>query len=71
MGLLTTTYPNDHENRLAYCDHTPLQVSSIRTATGYRVYCLNCTMGGPTSGKRSLNEPLTVYSRTSHGPPLR
>ena len=34
MGLVTTTDPNDHENRLAYCDHTPLQVSSIRTATG-------------------------------------
>ena len=23
MGLVTTTYPNDHENRPAYCDHTP------------------------------------------------
>jgi hypothetical protein len=37
MGLVTTTDPNDHENRPAYCDHTLLQVSSIRTATGYRV----------------------------------
>ena len=37
MGLVTTMDPNDHENRPAYYAHTPLQVSSIRTATGYRV----------------------------------
>src|SRR5215216_596237 len=52
--------PNDHEARPAYCDHTPLQVSTIRTDAGYRIQCLNCGMVGPE--RESLQEALRARS---------
>jgi hypothetical protein len=63
MGL-TTTGPNDHANRPAYCDHTPLQVSTIRTDTGYRVQCLNCGLVGPE--REGLREALRALRRTRY-----
>jgi hypothetical protein len=63
MGLATTD-PNDHENRPAYCDHTPLQVSTIRTDAGYRIQCLNCGMVGPE--RESLQETLRALRRTRY-----
>jgi len=63
MGLATTD-PNDHENRPTYCDHTPLQVSMIRTDAGYRIQCLNCRMVGPE--RESLQEALRALRRTRY-----
>lgn len=48
--------PDDYEDRPAYCDHTPMQVSTIRTNAGYRIQCLKCRMVGPE--RESLREAL-------------
>ena len=56
--------PNDHEDRPAYCDHTPLQVSTIRTNAGYRIQCLECRMVGPE--RESLREALRALRSTRY-----
>ncbi len=63
MGIAAVD-TNDHEYRPAYCDHTPLQVSTIRTDAGYRVQCLNCGMVGPE--RQSLREALRALRRTRY-----
>ncbi len=63
MGLPAID-PNDHENRPAYCDHAPLQVSTIRTDAGYRIQCLNCGMVGPE--RETLREALRTLQRTRY-----
>ncbi len=63
MGLATID-PNNHQNRPAYCDHTPLQVSTIHTDVGYRIQCLNCGMVGPE--RQSLREALRALRRTRY-----
>ncbi len=61
---MATIDPKDHAPRPAYCAHTPLQVSTIRTDAGYRIQCLNCGMVGPE--RESLREALRALKRTRY-----
>ena len=64
MGLAIMGDPNDHEARPACCDHTPLQVTTIRTDAVYQIQCLNCGMVGPE--RESLQEALRSLRRTRY-----